>query len=141
MYMEQGRHLIIKDHDKIYGALYDMLNQHYQEFKVGYEGGQQETKRYCRVALGSVHSRCFVNDSFRCIMLEEWKDVDYSDPPRLNRCEKQLLKYRDMLSDTKQDWLKQLERWVRSTSTLDDQEKAKVSDGSRSASHFPPRVT
>jgi hypothetical protein len=45
-------------------------------------------------------------------MLEEVEDVDHSDPPRLNRCEKQILTYKDVLDEKDQQYLRELERWA-----------------------------
>ena len=105
LYMESGRQLIIKDHDKIYGALYDMLNQHYSEMRSG-----GTVTRNCRVALGAMHNpRCQVHESFRVIMLEEATKITMSDPPRLNRCEKQLMSYSDVLTVDQQSWVDHLQ--------------------------------
>jgi hypothetical protein len=85
-----------------------MLNQHYSVTKSG-----NNTRKQCRVALGTMHNpRCNVSDEFRCIMLEEVEDVDHSDPPRLNRCEKQILTYKDVLDEKDQQYLRELERWA-----------------------------
>ena len=47
--MEAGRQLILKDFDRIYGALYDVLNQNYRERKVQTAAGEK-LLRICRVA-------------------------------------------------------------------------------------------
>ena len=39
--MEAGRQLILKDFDRIYGALYDVLNQNYRERKVQTAAGEK----------------------------------------------------------------------------------------------------
>ena len=88
-HMMAGRQLIIKDFDSIYGALYDMLNQSYLVHK----------KRKCRVALENASKQVEVHEDFRCIMIEEERDLRHSDPPRLNRCEKQCLGYLDVLRE------------------------------------------
>ena len=81
--MEQGLVLILKDLDNIYGSLYDMLNQNYTI--VG-------KKKHCRIALGHYSNPlCQVHDDFRCIVLVNEGNVDFSDPPFLNRFEKQSL--------------------------------------------------
>ena len=66
-----------------------MLNQSYLVHK----------KRKCRVALENAAKQVEVHESFRCIMIEEERDLKHSDPPRLNRCEKQCLAYRDVLRE------------------------------------------
>ena len=54
-------------------------------------------KRKCRVALENASKQVEVHEDFRCIMIEEERDLQHSDPPRLNRCEKQCLTYLDVL--------------------------------------------
>lgn len=90
--MEQGFILILKDLETIYGSLYDMLNQNYTV--VG-------SKKNCRIALGPYSNpMCHVHDDFKCIVLVEESKLDYSDPPFLNRFEKQQFRFEDMM-DTK----------------------------------------
>ena len=114
LYMEAGRQLIIKGHDDIYGALYDMLNQNYSIVTMGLQ-----VKRNCRIALGGLHNEhCHVHPNFRCIMLEEEKNIATSDPPRLNRCEKQRLEYLDVLDERERALLAPLEKFCREISTF-----------------------
>jgi hypothetical protein len=78
-----------------------MLNQNYSA--VG--------KRNCRIALGMYFNfnllralifflkgpysnpLCYVAESFRCIVLVDAKKIDFTDPPFLNRFEKQSFSY------------------------------------------------
>ncbi|CAC5402561.1 RNF213 [Mytilus coruscus] len=91
--MEKGMVLILKDLDAIYGSLYDMLNQNYTV--VG-------KKKNCRVALGHYSNpMCHVHDDFKCIVLVEEYNLDYSDPPFLNRFEKQHFQFTDLLRTEK----------------------------------------
>ena len=88
--MEQGLILILKDLDNIYGSLYDMLNQNYTI--IG-------KRKHCRIALGHYSNPlCQVHDDFRCIVLVEEGNVDFSDPPFLNRFEKQSLKFTEVMT-------------------------------------------
>mmetsp|Transcript_16892 Transcript_16892/g.40381 ORF Transcript_16892/g.40381 Transcript_16892/m.40381 type:complete len:3239 (-) Transcript_16892:1608-11324(-) len=127
-HMMAGRHLIMKDFDSIYGALYDMLNQVSSNSwiiqfemllcKFGILGHKLNgfffgftivlllnqtylvhKKRKCRVALENASKQVEVHTDFRCIMIEEERDLQHSDPPRLNRCEKQCVTYLDVLHD------------------------------------------
>lgn len=109
--MESGRVLILKDLDHIYGSLYDMLNQNYTI--VG-------KKKNCRIALGAFSNpMCHVHDDFRCIILTEETNVDFTDPPFLNRFEKQLLTFDDILSPRHQRLLEALKRWVEDISSIE----------------------
>lgn len=87
--MEQGFILILKDLENIYGSLYDMLNQNY--ISVG-------SKKNCRIALGPYSNpMCHVHEDFKCIVLVEESKLDFSDPPFLNRFEKQQFRFEDMM--------------------------------------------
>ncbi|XP_023932493.1 E3 ubiquitin-protein ligase rnf213-alpha-like [Lingula anatina] len=108
--MERGVILILRDLENIYGSLYDMLNQNYTI--VG-------NKRNCRIALGAYSNpMCHVHQDFRCIVLVDQSKVDYSDPPFLNRFEKQLLRFGDVLSRHQEEVIKDLEKWVDNISTI-----------------------
>lgn len=62
-----------------------MLNQNY--VVVG-------KKKNCRIALGAYSNpMCNVHDDFRCIVLVDHRKIDFSDPPFLNRFEKQMILY------------------------------------------------
>lgn len=87
--MEQPQVLILKDLDDIYGSLYDMLNQNYTIV---------QGKKHCRVALGPFSNpTCEVNDEFKCIVIIDEFNVENTDPPFLNRFEKQLYLLKDIL--------------------------------------------
>ena len=102
--MERDCVLILRDLECIYGSLYDMLNQNYAV--VG-------KRKNCRVALGAnSNPMCYVNDGFRCIVLVDYDEVDYSDPPFLNRFEKQLLRFSDVLNEKQQGIVVELRSWV-----------------------------
>ncbi|XP_023933539.1 uncharacterized protein LOC112042729, partial [Lingula anatina] len=108
--MESGVILVLRDLEKIYGSLYDMLNQNYTN--VG-------KKRNCRIALGAYSNpMCHVHQDFRCIVLVDQSKVDYSDPPFLNRFEKQLLKFGDVLNSHRKKIIKDLDNWVCDISTI-----------------------
>jgi hypothetical protein len=118
LHMQAGRQVVIKDHDAIYGALYDPLNQNYRERTSG-----DKVLRNCRVALGNTAKHCHVDENFKLIMLEEEYDLDHSDPPRLNRCEKQRLTYDDVLAEiggsTGQQLLKELRIFCAELASVD----------------------
>ena len=109
--MERDCILILKDLESIYGSLYDMLNQNYAV--VG-------NRKNCRVALGAYSNpMCQVNDGFRCIVLIDQHKVDFSDPPFLNRFEKQLLRFSDVLDEKQQNVIVELRHWVEGMSTVE----------------------
>ena len=109
LYMERDCVLILRDLDDIYGSLYDMLNQNYAVV-----GG----KKNCRVALGPYSNpMCQVHSRFRCIVLIEESKVPFTDPPFLNRFEKQLLRFEDVLDEQEKSVVTNLRQWARSIST------------------------
>jgi hypothetical protein len=106
LYAEKSLTLIMRKMDKCYSSLYDLYNQ---SFSIS---GQ---KKYCRIALGSTyHPKCLVNDDFYCIVLVNSKDVEKSDPPFLNRFEKHVVEFKDLVQPLHwkitQDLLQWLER-------------------------------
>jgi len=112
--MERDCVLILRDLESIYGSLYDMLNQNYTVV-----GG----KRNCRVALGAFSNpMCQVHDGFRCIVLIDQGRVDFTDPPFLNRFEKQLLRFSDVLNVEQRRIISNLNDWVTGISTIPDLE-------------------
>ena len=114
--MERNCVLILRDLECIYGSLYDMLNQNYTV--VG-------KRKNCRVALGAnSNPMCYVNDGFRCIVLVDYDEVDYSDPPFLNRFEKQLLRFSGVLNEKQKEIIRELQLWackMSSVKELDEQ--------------------
>lgn len=108
--MERNCVLILRDLESIYGSLYDMLNQNYTVV------GQ---KKNCRVALGPFSNpMCQVDDEFRCIVLIDEQRVDYTDPPFLNRFEKQLLRFSDVLNEDQKEVISDLGDWTKAISTF-----------------------
>ncbi|XP_046568818.1 uncharacterized protein LOC124277192 isoform X1 [Haliotis rubra] len=108
--MEQGVVLILKDLDSIYGSLYDMLNQNYS--KVG-------LKKTCRVAHGAYGNPvCHVHEDFRCVVLVEENKLDLSDPPFLNRFEKQCIRLSDILTADEKIVAEELEAWMTSVTKV-----------------------
>eukprot|EP00026_Physarum_polycephalum_P000019 Phypoly_transcript_00019.p1 GENE.Phypoly_transcript_00019~~Phypoly_transcript_00019.p1 ORF type:complete len:3090 (+),score=490.35 Phypoly_transcript_00019:142-9411(+) len=102
--METGRTVILKDLEDIYGSLYDMLNQNYT-----YVG----KKKNCRIALGAYSNpMCNVHEDFRCIVLVDVNNVDFTDPPFLNRFEKQMILYDDILDKPAHAVLTEVKNWA-----------------------------
>ncbi|XP_060594281.1 uncharacterized protein LOC132748683 [Ruditapes philippinarum] len=109
--MEQGIVLVLKDLENIYGSLYDMLNQNYT--RIG-------KKNNCRVALGPYSNPfCHVAESFGCIVLIDENKVNYSDPPFLNRFEKQVLSFADVMHSQEIKVVEELDRWMEQISQIE----------------------
>eukprot|EP00741_Cyanophora_paradoxa_P020194 tig00000219_g19493.t1 len=117
--MEAGNCVILKDLN-VYGSLYDALNQNYSIVN---------NKRNCRVALGAYSNpMCHVDESFRCIVVIDRDDVEKQDPPFLNRFEKQVISYEDILTEEQQSLIRTLKHWVNDISTCTVQGSSFVSE-------------
>eukprot|EP00899_Mesostigma_viride_P023399 jgi/Mesvir1/4243/Mv22211-RA.1 len=104
--METGRVLVLRDVDSVYGALYDLLNQHYTVVA---------GRPLCRIALGAnSNPLCAVHERFRCVVLLSRERVAQADPPFLNRFEKHLVTYESMLEQrpVAAEVLARLREWV-----------------------------
>ena len=90
MHMEQGKLLVLKKLESVYPALYELFNQNFTE--VG-------NKNYARIAIGSsTNVFSFVNEKFRCIVNVDENQIDNEEPPFLNRFEKHILSYDNLLT-------------------------------------------
>lgn len=94
--MATGSTLVLINHDNMYEALYDVLNQRYVKERT--PAGVEH--RMLRVAVGMRSALCPVHDDFKLITIVEATHA-YSnlDLPLLNRFEKQLLLPSNMLTD------------------------------------------
>ena len=89
--MEKGEIIILKDMEILYPKFYDLFNQNL--FKYGNE-------YYARIVLDSTtNERHIVHKNFKCIILLEKKDVSEQDPPFLNRFEKHLMSFKNILTE------------------------------------------
>jgi len=89
MHMEQGNILVLKNLESVYPALYDLFNQNFTEVS---------KKNYARIAIGSsTNAFSFVNDNFRCIVNVDYTQIDDEEPPFLNRFEKQIITFENLL--------------------------------------------
>jgi hypothetical protein len=108
--MAAGKVVVLVNHDQIYEALYDVLNQRFISRTSPTTG---KTVKMLRLAIGARSQLCPVADGFRVIVIAEqnhaYKNLDL---PLLNRFEKQLLLAFDLLTPSQQLILAQLEDWV-----------------------------
>ncbi|CAG8540805.1 10279_t:CDS:10, partial [Racocetra persica] len=114
MCVEAGRPLILSDLDIIYGSLYDLWNQNYITL-----GNREDTKYYARVALGAYSNpMLYVHPDFKCILAMDEDKLEHTDPPLLNRFEKQRLTINDILSERQKELCEVLLKWVHQISKL-----------------------
>ena len=108
--MASGETIIIMNHDNIYEALYDVLNQRYVAKRNAETG---TVKKMLRLAIGFKSQLCPVAPSFRIIVVVEEKHaVENLDLPLLNRFEKQTLHSEDVLSVDQLNLAEELGEWV-----------------------------
>jgi len=70
-------------------------------------------KKYCQIALENMtNSLCFVDDNFHCMILLDEKRVPKSDPPFLNRFEKQRLILNEVLRNCHKNIIESLNQWL-----------------------------
>ena len=107
--MANGSTVVLLNHDNIYEALYDVLNQRYL-FKKDQNG---KIKKMLRLAIGSRSQLCQVQDGFKIVVIVE-QDHAYRnlDLPLLNRFEKQVLCAEDVLGTNQLQAVKLLGDWV-----------------------------
>ena len=86
--IETGNILILKDLESVYPALYELFNQSYI-----YLNG----KKF--VYLGESQSLTLVNDNFKVIVLVNKKQIEEQEPPFLNRFEKHIINYSNLLNE------------------------------------------
>ena len=108
--MAEGITVVLVNCESLFESLYDLLNQHYVEC-----GGQI----YVRLAMGSNTKLCPLHKSFRIIVVVE-KDDAYNklSPPLLNRFEKHVLEWPDVIFDRHKALLERVTCFATSIATL-----------------------
>ena len=87
--MEAGKTIILKDLESVYPALYDLFNQNFTIMN---------GKNYARILIGTsfnIYSQ--VNKNFKCIVNVDMNSINKQEPPFLNRFEKHIVKYENLL--------------------------------------------
>jgi hypothetical protein len=108
--MASGSTIVLLNHDNIYEALYDVLNQRYV-FKTDPKTGV--TRKMLRLAIGARSQLCYVDDAFKIVVVVE-QDHAYNDLdlPLLNRFEKQVLTPDVVLGHNQSNVVRGLEAWI-----------------------------
>jgi hypothetical protein len=108
--MANGHTLVLVDHDNIYEALYDVLNQRYVVSKDDRTG---QRRRRLRLAIGTRSQLCRVEEGFRLVVVVNAAHaLDHMDLPLLNRFEKQTLDAADLLGRRQTLLKKRLDQWL-----------------------------
>ena len=110
MAMAKGRTIVLVNHDNIYEALYDVLNQRYL---VKRDPATGETRRLLRLAIGSRSQLCVCHDDFKVVVIVEASHAhERLDLPLLNRFEKQEFTPAHALSEAQQRLCARLAEWA-----------------------------
>ena len=88
--MRNGDIIVMNNLESIYPSLYDLFNQTFIDIC---------KKKYARITIGSSTDSLFeVEDNFKCIILVDSNKLDKQDKPFLNRFEKQVFSFKDLLT-------------------------------------------
>jgi hypothetical protein len=104
VYAKEGYTLVMKNLDTIYPCLYDLLNQNYLA------SDEADGPKGCYLFNDHAKHKVTVHKDFKCILLMEREDSTLKNfdfekkqqPPFLNRFEKHLVLYEDLIKDSEQ---------------------------------------
>ena len=88
MQMENETILILKGLEIIYPSLYDLFNQNFSEFN---------GNRYAKISFSNNQSTSLINNKFKIVVLVDKQMVQYEDKPFLNRFEKHVISFENIL--------------------------------------------
>ena len=113
--MENGEIIILKDMEIIYSKFYDLFNKNLQKYG---------NSHYARIVLdSSTNEKHIVNKNFRCIILLEQNEVNRQDPSFLNRFEKHLISFRNLLSEKQNNIAKELFEEIKDLTTIQENKR------------------
>ena len=111
--------LILKNLEVIYPSLYELFNQNY--IKIG-------NKYFSKIAFASSKSSSEVNRNFRVILLITQEQLNKMKvyPPLLNRFEKQIVSFKDSLSENQINLAQKISKCLDKIKTFNNKEKQLV---------------
>ena len=96
--MRNGDIIVMNNLEPIYPSLYDLFNQTFIEIC---------KKKYARITIGSSTDSLFeVDEGFKSIILVDNKKLEQQDKPFLNRFEKQIFSFKDLLTEDENNFAK-----------------------------------
>ena len=91
IYMEEGGTIVLKNLESVYPALYELFNQNFTVMC---------NKSFTRISIGSsLNIFTYVNDKFKCIVNVDIDKIDKQEAPFLNRFEKHIVTYENLLNE------------------------------------------
>ena len=88
-YLEHEIVLILKNLSTTYSSLYDLFNQRFTYTK---------NQKFAEISLGEVSNSTYINNNLKIIVLIREDAVKYQDPPFLNRFEKYIISFENLLN-------------------------------------------
>ncbi len=93
-YLSQEKILILKNLSTTYASLYDLFNQRFT-YTLG--------KKYVEISIRDVSNYSLVNDSLRIIVLITKEALEHQDPPFINRFEKYIISFENLLNQNEKE--------------------------------------
>ena len=101
--METENILILKDLEIVYPSLYELFNQSFTHlFNI----------KFARLGKSRALSLSLVNDNFKIIVLVDKENVPKEDPPFINRFEKHIISFKNILNQELKDIAKEIELMI-----------------------------
>ena len=98
--MENGNLIILNDLETIYPLIYDLFNQNFTVLR---------EKNYARISVGnSTNTFSLVHDNFKCIVNVDINKIAEEEAPFLNRFEKHIISFENILSKNLIDLSKEI---------------------------------
>ena len=113
-FMNQDIVLILQNLEEIYPSLYELFNQNY--VIIG-------DKSFTKIAFSSSKSSSEVHKKFRIILLVSQK-LDEVAPPLLNRFEKQLISFNDVINENQKNIAKEISSFLYLIKTLNKKKRS-----------------
>ena len=111
--MEVGNLLILKDLETVYPHMYDLFNQNFTVLS---------GKNYSRISVGSsTNAFLFVHDNFKCIVNVDINKISEEEPPFLNRFEKHIITFEDLLTKDLIDLSKEIHSKLSDLAVCDEE--------------------
>ena len=116
--MKNGDIVIMNNLESVYPSLYDLFNQTFTEIC---------GRKYARITIGSSTDALFeVDNNFKCIVLVDNKKLDQQDRPFLNRFEKQVFSFENLLNEKENDITNQIYEILNHATSIDDKLKKNI---------------
>lgn len=97
--METGQTVVLVNSATINTNFYDVFNRHFAEMISKNEKDETVTSHFANVAVGATSKPCYVHPQFQIIVHMPQSEFEAAPLPFLNRFEKYILGYKELLND------------------------------------------